>query len=193
MFAMPGFVRSRGSLCSFSHKVLLAGLLTFVSTKTTVTFMLPQSLASTSRIAVEKDAPDIAPLFGNQSQNQFDPFFMQTEYEKIQSHVVLYDVIEELNLQDKWKGRYNADQPLTKQECYLLLKREIDVRQSRNTSLIEIRVVDEDKKLAKEIADKIADVHAKHRRDNRMAQSNTGTKALQEELAKQAEKVKETA
>src|ERR1051326_1615409 len=78
--------------------VILAVFLLVVLTTTAVTFILPQSFASTVRIAVEKDAPDIAPLFGNQNQSIFDPFFMQTEYEKIQSHKVLYDVIEELNL-----------------------------------------------------------------------------------------------
>src|ERR1044071_24565 len=123
--------------------VILAVFLLVVLTTTAVTFILPESYSSMVRIEVGKDNPDIAPLlFGAQAQNTFDPYFIQTEFEKIKSKKVLNDVITELNLQDEWSKRYGAEGKLKTSEIRQILQKQIDVRQSRNTSLIEIRVYD---------------------------------------------------
>ena len=55
-------------------------------------------------------------------------------------------------------------------EVYPRLVRQIDVRQSRNTSLMEIRVYDEDAKTASDIANEIAKVYE----INRLARSVSG-------------------
>src|SRR2546421_5985742 len=91
--------------------VILAVFLLVVLTTTAVTFILPESWSSTVRIAVEKDVSDITPLGFPQSANQYDPFFIQTEFEKIRSKKVLYKVIEELGLNEKWGERYNNNVP----------------------------------------------------------------------------------
>ena len=116
------------------------------------------------RIEVGKDTPDIAPIFyGAQTQNTFDPYFIQTEFEKIKSNSVLNNVITELNLQEEWSKRYGAEGKLKTSEIYKILVKQIDVRQSRNTSLIEIRVFDENKQKAADIANKIAEVYKRVR------------------------------
>src|ERR1043166_10124746 len=62
--------------------VILAVFLLVVLTTTAVTFILPESYSSMVRIEVGKDNPDIAPLlYGGQAQTQFDPYFIQTEFE----------------------------------------------------------------------------------------------------------------
>jgi len=38
----------------------------------------------------------------------YDPYFIQTEFELIQSEVILGKVIEELNLNVEWGKKYNA-------------------------------------------------------------------------------------
>src|SRR5256714_2420728 len=86
--------------------VILAVFLLVVLTTTAVTFILPESYRSTVRIAVEKDTSDIMPLIGDPTSAQYDPYFIQTEFEKIRSTKVLYKVIEELDLNNKWKDRY---------------------------------------------------------------------------------------
>src|SRR5438270_4749360 len=69
--------------------VILAVFLLVVLTTTAVTFILPQSFRSTVRIEVGKDTTDIAPLLmGVQNQATYDPYFIQTEFEKIKSKVV---------------------------------------------------------------------------------------------------------
>ena len=73
--------------------ILLVFLLTAVTT-TVVTFLLPETYMSLSRISIEKDTSDIAPLLGMQSgPTAFDPYFIQTEFEKIQSQKVLDKVV----------------------------------------------------------------------------------------------------
>ena len=91
--------------------ILLVFLLTAITT-TVVTFLIPPTYMSLSRIAVEKDTSDIAPLMGVQAaQSSFDPYFISTEFEKIQSQVVLSNVVVSLNLQEAWKDD-NGGKPL---------------------------------------------------------------------------------
>ena len=60
---------------------LLVFLLTAVTT-TVVSFLMPKTYMSMSRISLEKDTSDIAPLNGMQSgETAFDPYFIQTELE----------------------------------------------------------------------------------------------------------------
>src|SRR5688572_2670818 len=70
--------------------VILAVFLLVVITTTLVTMILPESYASTARIAVEKDSPDIEGLEGRPVYSMHDPYFIQTEFEKIQSKSVLH-------------------------------------------------------------------------------------------------------
>ena len=107
--------------------VILAVFLLVVLTTVAVTFIMPESFSSTVRIAVEKDTSDIPGLFAVQPQQQYDPYFIQSEFEIIQSKSVLYPVIEELDLNRKWAKRY-GERTLKNSETFLLLSRKIDVR-----------------------------------------------------------------
>lgn len=170
--------------------VILAVFLLVVLTTTAVTFILPESYKSTVRIEVGKDNPDIAPLLlGAQSQNSFDPYFIQTEFEKIKSKNVLNRVINELNLQEEWSKRFGAEGKLKTSEIYQLLVRQIDVRQSRNTSLIEISVFDENRQRAAEIANAIARVYGDVRSEARNSASSNAIRMLTIKLAEQEVKV----
>lgn len=164
--------------------VILAVFLLVVLTTTAVTFLLPESWSSTVRIAVEKDVSDINPLGFAQNTTQYDPYFIQTEFEKIKSKTVLYKVIEDLDLNRKWGERYNNHVPLKTTETYLLLSRRIDVRQTRNTTLIEVRVYSDAKEKPAEeaalIANKIADVYRDSRLNLKQAMAKRGIKALEE-------------
>src|SRR4051812_40460201 len=119
--------------------VILAVFLLVLLTTTAVTFIMPETYMSTARIEVGKDTPDITSLLQMQQlQSPYDPYFIQTEFEKIKSQKVLKPVIENLHLQSEWGKRYGRDN-LKMQDAYKILLGQIDLRQSRNTSLIEIR------------------------------------------------------
>jgi len=168
--------------------VILAVFLLVVLTTTAVTFWLKPSYLSTAKIAVEKNATDIEGLSRSQVERGFDPYFMQTEFEKIQSKPILYKVIESLDLNRRLAARYNETK-LTTPETALLLRRHLDVRQSRNTTLIEIRVYDEDKDLAADIANKIAETYQTSRVEVLQARSKAGIGKLEEKLKEQTAKV----
>ena len=141
--------------------ILLVFLLTAVTT-TVVTFLLPPTYMALSRISVEKDTSDIAPLLGMQSgPAQFDPYFIQTEFEKIQSQKVLEKVVKTCNLTEVWKP--DGGDSLGPVNARKRLEKSIDIRQYRNTSIIELRAYDRDKDLAYDIAQALAYEYKNHR------------------------------
>ena len=144
--------------------ILLVFLLTAVTT-TVVTFLLPKTYMSMSRISVEKDTSDIAPLNGMQSgETAFDPYFIQTELEVIQSQKVLDKVVAKCELTEKWKG-FNGGKSLTMIEARKILEKAIDIRQLRETSIIELRAYDRRRYLAQQIAQALAEEYQTHRTD----------------------------
>src|SRR5512135_783794 len=74
--------------------VILAVFLLVVITATLVTFILPESFSSTARIKIERDAADIQEFYARGNPTAYDPYFVQTEFELIQSEVILKKVIE---------------------------------------------------------------------------------------------------
>src|SRR5438477_9964427 len=73
--------------------VILAVFLLVVITATLVTFILPESYSSTCRIKVDRDISDIKFAEGaGMPQGGYDPYFVQTEYETLQSERVLSNV-----------------------------------------------------------------------------------------------------
>lgn len=171
--------------------VILAVFLLVVLTTTAVTFLLPETFMSMARIEVSKEASDIGPLLQLQlPQQTYDPYFIQTEFEKIRSQKILAQVIDELGLIDAWTKRFNLEK-LRPQEAYSILYKQIDLRQSRNTSLIEIRAFSDDKKEAALIANKLAEVYKNSRQKMRRSISQSGIDALQKQFDEQSKKVKD--
>ena len=176
--------------------VIMAVFLLVVLTTTAVTLILPESWSSTVRISVEKDVSDIAPLgFQQYSGQSIDPFFIQTEFEKIRSKKVLHKVIENLKLNEKWAERYNNGLPLKTFETFSILKGKIDVRQTRNTSLIEIHVFSDAKlkpaQEAADIANEIANVYKTNRVELKREQALGAIEILKEERTKHEKEVEE--
>ena len=158
--------------------IMLVFLLTAVTT-TVVTFTMPKTYMSLSRISIEKDTSDIAPLLGMQSgPAAFDPYFIQTEFEKIQSQKVLDKVVVRCELTEDWK-RLNGGNLLDPIEARKILKKSIDIRQFRNTSIIELRAYDRDPRKAQEIAQALAMEYQNHRKDAQTARVKEGIKALE--------------
>ena len=169
--------------------VILAVFLLVVLTAAAVTFLLPKTFVSTVRISVEKDISDINPLGFAQVSGQYDPYFIETEFQKIKSKKVLHKVIEELNLNKRWGDQFNGGVLLRTQETYELLSGRLDVRQTRNTTLIEIHVYssakDKPADEAAEIANKVANVYLETRLGLNKQQAKRGIEALEARLEKQ--------
>jgi len=171
--------------------VILAVFLLVVITATLVTFILPESFSSTARIKVDRDISDIEPITGRTYlQGAYDPYFIQTEFEVIQSAVVLHKVIDALNLNEVWAKKYGAEGKLKTDETFTLLKRQIDLRPVRNTSLIDLRVFSDNADEAAKIANAIAEVYRDYRLDQRRELTLGGIKILKEQFDEQEQKVR---
>jgi capsular exopolysaccharide synthesis family protein len=156
-----------------------------------VTFILPESYSSTTRIKIERDQSDVSGFNERAGMGLgYDPYFIQTEFELIQSEVILGKVIEDLDLNKEWGRKYAGGDRLKTTETMQMLKSKLDLRPVRNTSLIEIRVFSEKPDEAATIANKVAEVYTKHRQDQRKQLSQGGIKALEERFQAQEEKAR---
>jgi capsular exopolysaccharide synthesis family protein len=171
--------------------VILAVFLLVVITATLVTFILPESYASTARIKVERDVSDIKTILESASNLGYDPYFIQTEFEIIKSELVLSNVIQNLNLQVEWGKKYAGGEKLKSQEALMLLGQRLDLKVGRNTSLIEIRIFSEDPQEASSIANAIAESYRDYRSEERRQLTMGGIRVLEERFEDQDKKVRE--
>ena len=172
--------------------VILAVFLLVVITATLVTFILPESYASTARIKIERDQSDIAGITDRGMMGGYDPYFVQTEFELIQSEVILGKVIDEQHLNVEWGKKYNAGNgPLKTTESIGMLKGRMDLRPVRNTSLVEIRVLSDKPEDAKNLANAIARVYKDHRLAQWKERSRSGVTVLEDRYKEQEQKIRE--
>lgn len=141
---------------------MVVGIFSLVlATTVGLTFLLPEKFESTVRIRVSKDT-DVAGLYEGARNTGYDPYFVLTEFEVIKSKSVLYGVITNLNLISRWSARENIPN-LSLQRAYYKLLNDMDVRQFRNTELIEVSVRSKDAMEAAEIANTIAAAYREDR------------------------------
>src|ERR1051325_2142901 len=169
--------------------VILAVFLLVVITATLVTFIMPESFASTARIKVERDVTDIEGMAGNRMNMGYDPFFIQTEFEAIQSETILGKVVDALELNTAWGVKLAGGTKLKTTDTIALLKNRMTLRPVRGTSLIEITVYSEDKNEAAKIANAVAETYKDFRKQERQKLQTGGIVALQERYEEQQHKI----
>ena len=172
--------RAPASRPSFPFVILFFVWLLVVVVTTLVTFILPESFSSTVRIKVERDQSDIPGMADRAATIGYDPYYIQTEFEVIQSEVTLDKVIENLNLNKTWGKRYANGDILKTSESITLLKNRIDLRPVRNTSLIEIRVYSEKADEAAQIANAVAEAYRDYRLRERVRKISESLRVLEQ-------------
>jgi capsular exopolysaccharide synthesis family protein len=149
---------------------------------TAVTFILPESYASTCKMKIENYVNDAqggdAPLA---AQTTYDAYFIQTEFEIINSQLVLSNVIATLNLNVEWGKKYFNGETLKTTETMEILKGRMALGPVKNTKLISITVYSDDKNEASLIANTIAESYRKWRVEQRLGSANTGVKVAQDQ------------
>jgi polysaccharide biosynthesis transport protein len=157
---------------------------------TAVTFLLPESYASTARIRIEPDiVTDVPGVTGTTTMSPYDPYFIQTEFEIIQDRVVLGKVIENLNLNELWGKKYSGGVALKTPETMEFLKRRMSLNPIRNTKLIGITVFSEDKNDAARLANAIADAYKTYRLNQRKQLTLNGIKVLEEQFKAEEDQI----
>lgn len=92
-----------------------------------------------------------------------DPYFIQTEFEVVQSELILGKVVEKLNLASEWGKKRAAGDRLKPVEAMGLLKRRLHLRPVRNTELLEIQATSDDPVEAAKLANTIAETFQDYR------------------------------
>lgn len=115
----------------------------------------------------------------NNANNSMNPVFIETQFQILRTKDILNPVIESLDL----TKRLNPDgQPLTEDLAYKILGGMLDLRQQRNTQLIDIGVYAKNPQLAAEIASKIAEVYKSEREEEVGNFSNSGYKEAEAQV-----------
>ena len=144
----------------------------------------------TARIKIERDVTDVPGISGQPNMSGvYDPYFIQTEFEVIQSEKILDQVIDKLNLDKVWAAQKGSTVPLTKADTRALLKKNLELAPAKNTSLINIKVKSDKPEEAAKIANTIAEVYQDYRKQQREDLIEGGMKAAKIELAEQQKKI----
>ena len=165
--------------------LIILVFLLVVITAAVVTHFMPRQYSSSVSMQIKPNDTALA-VFDNRSGMGFDPRFLTTQFEIIQRKEMLYPVIDSLGLEQKWRGAYGFS---SKEQAYFRLRGMIDIREVRNTELIQIVVSSTDRQEAAEIANRIAEEYQRKRIDDQQAWVNRSLTQLQDEVTKQRSKV----
>lgn len=157
---------------------------------TAVTFILPESYSSTCRIKVENDGTDIG--VGSSmptSMLPYDPYFIQTTFEIMQSQIVLSNVISALNLNVEWGKKYYNGETLKSTETMQILKGRMGLSPVRNTKLIAITVYSDDPKEAALLANTIAEAYKNYRLETRRQVTARGLEVLEQQYLEESNRI----
>lgn len=184
-------------------EVIIAVFLFVVLSGVVITLSLPKVYMASTRIAVRPDNANIQPFqFKQQPQmmTMYDMYFLRTQFEIIQSHPILYEVIRNLRLQEQFGKMYSeTGSPISQAEAYRILNASMKVQQYRDTNLIELRIYRSTRRSDKEtacrdaarIANEIASVYRDYRMKQNRDETARSVVAIKEAYLLQQKKVEE--
>ena len=168
--------------------IILAFLLVVVTAGVT-TYFLPRQYESNVIIEVEQNEQKIR-IFteGYQGAMGMDPRFATTQFQIIQRKEMLYPVIEALQLVERWSEEFGVRTP---EQAYFKLRGMINVREVRNTNLLQIGVESTDPQEASDLANSIAQEYQKKRIEEQQKIIARSLATLEDEVSKQRTKVQQ--
>ncbi len=171
--------------------VVLTFLLVMVTAGVT-TYFLPREFFSkvTMEVKPEGSGPMGGGVFGGGGRGSLDPMFVPTQFQILQKKEILYPVIETLKLIDTWSP---SGQKMTQEAAFMKLVRMMDLKEIRNTGLIELGIYSTDAQEAANIANTLAVVYREKRLADLQEGIDRALAQLKDELEKQRKVVDETA
>jgi capsular exopolysaccharide synthesis family protein len=162
--------------------VLMVFLIVSVSA-TVITLLMPKKYESKVLMEVRKNA-DFEVFQASRGEGS-DPRFTTTQFEIIESKEILYPVIEKLGLEEKWRERYELR---SREMVYRKLLKMVSPEEVRNSDLISIVVLDEDRNEAADIANAVAEQYEAARIRDEESWTERSLSSLQGELQKLRDK-----
>ena len=171
--------------------ILLAFFLVLI-TAAIVTLFQPREYKSSAFIEV-KPTTESPRIFSSDPHQGpvHDPELAPTVFQVIQRTGILYPVINDLKLQEKW-AKDVGGRP-SREQTYKLLLRRLDVEEVRNTDLLQISVFDPNPQEAADIANKIVAVYQDKRVEEEKEIMNRGVAAMNEQVAREQKAVNDAA
>jgi capsular exopolysaccharide synthesis family protein len=173
-------------------EIVIAVSLIVVITGFIITMAMPKVYMASAVIRVRDDsASDISP-FGPEMMN-YDPLYLRTQFEIIQSRPVIEEVIERLDLVKKLAaacGYEEWDLHKKIEQTYKIVANAMNVQQYRDTNLIEIQVAMSEPKVsapheAAETANMIAKVFQRQTEERSRRATENALEALHDTYLEQ--------
>jgi len=148
-------------------------------------FFLPRQYFSRVTMEVKSDDNSFHVFSGDGAFRSGGSSNLQaTQFHIIQSKEILYPVIENLKLTEAWSQQEGGN-IMPKEEVYSRLLSHMELNTVRGTDMIEIGTYSVDRVEAANIANMIAVVYQKVRRDDQMQMRDAALAQLREEVASQ--------
>jgi uncharacterized protein involved in exopolysaccharide biosynthesis len=125
-----------------------------------------------------------------ESQGDYGPYFIQTEFKIIQSEAVLNKVVAALNLNEAWGRKFNHGKGLSDAEAMRIIKKKLDLRLVQNTRFLQIRVTDDDPGEAARLANAIAANYRDYKREEYHLLRERGIASFKVQLKESEEKAR---
>jgi capsular exopolysaccharide synthesis family protein len=139
---------------------------------------------------IERDRTDVASIMESQSPfGNYDPFFLETEFNVIKSEQILDPVITHLELNSVWAQRFGLSQPLLTSETRKFLSQRLTISTLRNASIVEIRFRSGETNEAAHVANEVATVYETYRKEERAKLLTGGLTELKKQYDEQMVKV----
>jgi len=144
----------------------------------------------TASIQVDQERPDIN-VNGVQGniRSGYDPYFLLTEFQTIQSQPVLSRVSEKLDLKNVWGKKYNNGKPMAEADVEKRIKSRLDLQNVRNTKVIEIKAFGDNAEDAAKLANQVAESYRDFRSQQYDELKHAGVNNLQQQLQAQDQKI----
>ena len=149
----------------------------------------PAQYWATTVIKVEPERRDMGSFMSGTPSDVNDPYFIQTEFEALQSWRVMNKVINALNLNVEWGEKYTGGATLTTNKSRAILKRRLRIAPVRNTRLIGISFASYDPDEASKVANAIAKAYQDYRSEKRNQETWKGIEVLQQKYQEEEQKI----
>ena len=164
--------------------ILLAFFLVFM-TAAVITYILPKEYIGKVTLQINREVHDWKIFHGDMPSGRFfvPPTFIETEFKVMTSKKTLSNVVDSLNLDEKWE--------LTESQAYRKLFENTETREERGTDLMTIEYYDTEPQLARDVANAIAKAYRDRRTSIEGQRSGAALDTLQKQLKDQEDKVEE--
>jgi len=128
-------------IISSRKEIVIAVSLLVVITGFVITLAMPKVYRASAVIRVQEGSPDV-PVFQPEMMS-YDPLFLRTQFEIIQSRPVIEEVIQRRDLVKKLANAYgyeNEPEFVRKENAFKIVSSMMNVQQYRDTNLIEIQI-----------------------------------------------------